>query len=304
MARGVLKLGFILSQIYPNGEFSLGLSMPVKSHTAPPKSPEKRERKGHGFSSCGRRMVRNGAWWLQDWHGRESLSFLTATLPDEAIDLMEMGGNFSKDWSEAVRQFEQWLKRRLEKAGLMEFIVGVTEVQEKRWRKTGKVGLHLHWVFQGRTNRNSAWAIKKEEFAQAWNRILSNVLGERIESNSATRVERVKKSVENYLSKYMSKGGQFIKEIVEAGKLEQLPSAWWNVTHALRRVIRAAVKSISLDAKSCLYESREELKAQGIIQWFYVHEVEWVEPYGESVKVPVAFIGKFSRPEFADMFDY
>lgn len=278
--------------------------MPVKSHTSPPKPPEERERKGQAFTSYGRRMVRNAAWWLQDFCGRRSLSFLTATLPDEAIALMELRGSFSRDWSEIIRQFEQWVKRRLKAAGLLEIVVGVTEVQEGRWERTGKVGLHLHWVFQGRKNQKSNWAIRPEQFQEAWLRIVSNVVGGKIESKSATRVEQVKKSVENYLSKYMSKGGKVINDIVEAGKLDQLPTAWWNVTHALRRIIKRAIKSVSDDAKNCLFESREELQAQGIIQWGYVHEIDYIEPHGEVKKIPVAFIGKFSKPEFADMFDY
>jgi hypothetical protein len=217
---------------------------------------------------------------------------------------MEESGQFAVMWAEMIRQYEQWLKRRLKREGLLEFIVGVTEVQEKRWRKTGKVGLHLHWAFQGRANRKSAWAIKPEEFQAAWLRIVSNVVGEQIESKSATRIERVKKSIENYLAKYMSKGGEVIGDIIESGKREQLPAAWWNVSNALKRLIRNAIKPISDEAKNCLFEGRQDLKDQGILQWFYVHEVEYVEPHGEIRKIPVAFSGKFSKPEFADMFDY
>jgi hypothetical protein len=249
-------------------------------------------------------MVRNAAWWLQDFCGRRSLSFLTATLPDEAIALMEARGTFSRDWSEIIRQFEQWVKRRLRTAGLLELIVGVTEVQEKRWQQSGKVGLHLHWVFQGRTNQKSNWAIRPEQFAEAWLRIVSNVLGEKIKSKSATRVEQVKKSVENYLAKYMSKGGKVIGDIIEAGKRDCLPTSWWNVTTVLKNIIKRAIKALSDEAKECLYENIVDLKDQGIIQWFYVHEIEYVEPHGEIRKIPVSCSGKFSKPEYADMFDY
>jgi hypothetical protein len=249
-------------------------------------------------------MVRVGAWWLQDWCGKENLSFLTCTLPDEALEWMSITGLAPQLWAEIVRQFEQWLKRRLKREGLLEFIVGVTEVQESRWKKSGKVGLHLHWAFQGRANRKSAWAIKKEEFAEAWLRIVSNVIDRKVESKSATRVERVKKSIENYLAKYMTKGGKVIQDIVEAGKIDLLPSSWWNVSNELKRIIKRSIRQISEEAKNTLYDCREQLKAQGIIQWFYVHEIEYIEPHGEARKVPVALIGKFKKPEFADMFIY
>jgi len=278
--------------------------MPVKNHKPPPKPPETRERKGQSFTSYGRRIVRNGAWWLQKEFGRDSLSFLTCTLPDEVVEIFAIAEDAAGLWSEIIRQFEQWLKRQLRSSGLCDFIVGVTEVQEKRWTNFGKVGLHLHWVFQGRAGNRSAWSIKKEEFANAWNKILSNVLQRKVEGNSATRVERVKKSVENYLSKYMSKGGKVIEDIIEDGKRHLLPSSWWNVSHCLRRIIKAAIIKPSDEAKNCLYDIREQLKNQGIIQWFYIHEIELMQSHGESIKVPAAFVGKFSKPEHIQMFDY
>lgn len=290
--------------LYPNGEISLGLSTPVKSHNSQPKARETRERKGQSFTPYGRRMVRNAAWWLEQQHGRQQLSFLTCTLPDRAIELMAQAGQTSGHWSEILRQFEQWLKRRLQAVGLCDFIVGVSEVQERRWVRYKKVGLHLHWVFQGRISDKSDWAISKEEFLEAWLRIVSAVVGEKIESKSATRVERVKKSVENYLAKYMSKGGKIIQSIIEAGQREQLPSSWWNVSNGLRRIIKSMMVRISDEAKNCLYDTREYLKEQGILQWFHVIYREMRQSHGELVNVPVAFVGKFRKPAFKEQFNY
>ncbi len=278
--------------------------MPVKSHTNPPKPPEARERKGQRFTSYGRRIVRNGAWWLQQQFGRNQLSFLTATLPNEALELMAIAENGAGLWAEIIRQYEQWLKRRLRNLGLCDYIVGVTEVQEKRWINSQKVGLHLHWVFQGRLGNKTPWLIRKEEFADAWNRIVSNVVDVEVESRSATRVERVKKSVENYLSKYMSKGGEVIGQIIEAGKRGLLPSSWWNVSNDLRRLIKSMIVKPSDEAKNCLYDTREALKKQGIIQWDYVHEIEQTQVHGEVIRTPVAYVGKFSKPEYIEMFNY
>jgi hypothetical protein len=301
---GHLKTTSMIPKFYPNGEFSLGLSSPVKSHKTPPKPSEARERKGRPFTSHGRRYVRNAAWWLSQTFGKQRLSFLTCTLPDEALDLMAIADDAAGLWAEIIRQFEQWLKRRLRSHQLCEFIVGVTEVQDQRWFNDEKVGLHLHWVFQGRSGFKSPWAIKKEEFAKAWLRIVSNVIGQTIESRSATRVERIKKSIENYLSKYMSKGGKVIEEVIEAGKRNLLPTSWWNVSHDLRRIIKSMIRYGSDDAGNCLYDSRKALEEQKIIQWMYIHEIDLVQSHGEVMKVPVAFIGKFSKPEYIQQFIY
>jgi hypothetical protein len=61
---------------------------------------------------------------------------------------------------------------------------------------------------------------------------------------------------------------------------------------------------ISQEAKNVLYDMREELKNQKIIQWFHVAEIELFQPHGEAIRIPVAYCGKLSKPEYISMFDY
>ncbi len=289
--------------MWPNGEVSLGLSMPVNSHTAP-KPPEQRERRGQKQTTHSKRMVRNGAWWLQRIFGKDRLAFLTLTLPDEAVTALESKEDASDLYAEMTRQYLQWMRRRLSRAGLCEEIVGCDEVQPERFRTHGKVALHTHLVFQGRQHRKGAWAIGVKEFLNRWNSIVSNVLGIEIESSSSTRVEKLRKSAEYYLAKYMSKAGSVVEEVIAAGKRYMLPAHWWHCSSKLKKAIKDLCVEISDEAAEVLYSNREELKVEGILQWFYVHEIEFIQSHGEPVKRPVAFCAKFKKPEYREMFMY
>lgn len=287
---------------YPNGEFTLGLSTLVNSHKTPPVASEARERKGKKQTSHSKRMVRNGAWWLQKVAGRENLTFATTTLPEAAVDALEaMGERAAELYAEADRQMQQWIRRQLESEGVNSSIVGCVEVQPERFKKTGKVALHSHFVFQGKLSKGN-WIIHKDKFRNQWNKILSKVLGVKIESLASTRIERVKKSAEYYLSKYMSKSGTMVQEIINAGKRYMLPSHWWHCSADLRNIIKSMCLPISQDASDILYSQRDELKARGILQWFHIHEIELHQPHGEPFKIPIAFIAKFKKPEYIQMF--
>lgn len=281
-----------------NGEFSLGLSTPVKSHK-PPEAPETRERRGQAFTPYGRRMVRSAAFWLEKRWGRRTLSFLTVTVPTL---LNRDIGKLDAEWGEVTRRYKQELERELRRQGVPGEVLLVTEIQEKRYRETGLIAPHLHIVFRGRKSSKHGWAITKERVRKLWENVLSAVLGFSVDAPASTRIECIKKSVENYLSKYMSKGGKVIKEIIESGRRHLLPTSWWGMTDSLRRRVKAACIQISEDAADILYGQREELRQAGIISWYHVFTVEVSQSHGEVIEIPVAFVGKLARSEYRDMF--
>jgi hypothetical protein len=285
---------------YGNGEIVMGLSMPVKSHK-PPEAPETRERRGQAFTPHGRRSVRAGAFWLQQRWARQNLSFLTATIPSlPGYDL----GTICTEWGEVVRRYKQELERELARQGIPGEVLLVTEIQEKRWRETGVIAPHLHIVFRGRAHFKARWAIAKERARELWENVLSAVLGYRVQAPASTRIERVKKSVECYLAKYMSKGGKVIQEIIDAGLRPLLPTAWWGMTNSLRKKVKDACIQVSEQAKNCIFDTKEHLLESGILQWFYVVTIEVMQTHGEPLKIPVCFVGKFARPEYRNMFVY
>ena len=245
-------------------------------------------------------MVRSALFWLQWRWCKWNLSFLTCTLP--SLCPVHMTKATTK-WGEITRRYKQELERELERSGLDGEVVLVTEIQEERYRETGVIAPHLHIVFRGRKSHGDDWAVSKERARELWENVLSAVLKQRIEAPASTRIESIRKSVENYLSKYMSKGGEIIKEIVTNGDKDKLPPAWWGMTNTLRSRVKASCRQLSTDAKNILYDQREELKQRGIIKWFHIITVDLVQTHGEVLTVPVAMVGKLSNPKkYADMF--
>ena len=64
----------------------------------------------------------------------------------------------------------------------------------------------------------------------------------------------VKKSVRHYLAKYLSKGSQITKEVIEAGKSEQLPGHWWSQGRRIKRLVDKLTANLPLAACDELWE--------------------------------------------------
>lgn len=306
-----MQRGLMLNcRVYPNGEFSiwserkstkiepppeqpdyLGLSLLPNSHRvaigASPPPPERSRRGLKGISRLGARTVRNAAFLLEKEYGIDRLSFLTCTLPFESATAEYAAG---REWAEIVRIFLQKLGRLLKAAGLPGSIVSCTEIQEKRYQERGGMPLHLHLVFVGKRARKN-WAIGKYQFRSAWASSVMCRCPEFKESDwkAATRVETVRKSVEGYLGKYMTKGSATLSKVIEEdpGIAEFLPSAWWNCSLKLKRAVGKRITGGYSTARKLI----KDIRASDTRVDFH-RTVEIQDSNG--FPVPVAIIGRLS----------
>ena len=287
--------------LYPNGEFSLGLSTPVKSHK-PPEPSSSRERSGKPQTTYSKKMVRNCVHRLERLYGRRNLAFATYTLPDLNEAEMEL---LATNWGEVTRQLMQAIGRDQNRMGIVAEQVYVNEIQESRYKESGAIALHIHVVFQSRKTVNESYAISLKRNTQIWNRVVSNVLGRDIEIPFGARIEQVKKSAERYMSKYMSKGSSLAQKVADEGKKHLLPKQWWGATLTLRRWVKENTRLLSDDAKEFIRENYrnflDNLK-ESPFSWLYVHVVTLLEPHGEEVEIPVAIVGKI-RTAWLDAFE-
>ena len=100
----------------------------------------------------------------------------------------------------------------------------------------------------------------------------------------------------------MSKGGKVIEEIIADGRRHLLPTSWWGMTNTLRDTVKAGCKRIPQEMADILYDQRENLQQTGIIRWCHVAMAEILQSHGEFIEIPVAFVGKFAKPEHGSMF--
>jgi len=109
--------------------------------------------------------------------------------------------------------------------------------------------LHIHAVFQGR-KRRSSWAITTSMVDEMWASSMDLVLGYKPSVVSACNIQKVKKSCEGYLGKYMTKGVEDVKKLTEEGYEKWLPKQWWSMSRSLGKKIEKRTKVLRQEART------------------------------------------------------
>lgn len=193
-----------------------------------------------GMTSQARRKVRASAHLLQERYGKARLSFVTLTVPplhDRKSERL-----LAARWSDAIRYLIRRLRLLLHQRGLPRCVVGVVEIQTRRYASTGQFPLHVHLVLVGRNRSRGAWGIHYSEFRQAWGDILQLIVGHPIETRYLENVKEVEKDAGNYLGKYMSKSQNEIEKVREEGNEWMLPKQWWFSTREMKNWLKSRTR--------------------------------------------------------------
>lgn len=238
----------------------IGLSVASNSHKS-----QKRPRRGStGITASGKRMVKSCALVLEEKYGKDCITFGTATLPTLQPDQLQ---TVCDNWSKLVKQFVQELRRLLKRRGLADDILYVTEIQEKRYERWGQVCPHLHWVMQGKLTRRSHWLITPDQVKQLWQNQLTNLLGNKINCDSATRIEKPRKSLSKEMGKYLSKGGKLWKKIKDAGHGHMLPTAYWGASKDLKAQVKKLIVCLTGDEALEFIDNLEAMSKAGLLKY-------------------------------------
>lgn len=188
----------------------------------------------NGITAYGARRVRNCCHELQSRAPKNCVAFATVTVPELPFEMMAC---LHEKWDEVVDTYRRKLRRKLRDDGLCGESVTVSEIQSKRYERTGIPVLHLHSVFVGR-RPGKDWAISTKDHDEMWHSTLVIVLGKDIpELSSACNIQRVRKSAEGYLGKYMTKGTKVVRELCEKGFVGWLPKQWWAANRGLCQAV-------------------------------------------------------------------
>jgi hypothetical protein len=212
---------------------ALGSSNVAKYQKTP-----KRPRGKKGLTRMGRRKVIYAARQVEKAYGKDCASFGTVTLPIIPIGVEE-------GWARFVELIIQMLRYRMEAAGIPWVAVWVTENQAKRAARAGQFCPHLHIAFVGR-KPGKAWGITPKKFDRIIRKAYESVWGKTEGANwkSCGNIQRIKKSVERYLSKYMTKGCQGIQSGDTGENGKGYVSAWYGMTMELKRGYAKTVRRL------------------------------------------------------------
>lgn len=217
------------------------------------------------------RNIRQGVYLLEQMYSKDTLSFLTLTLPDLcAEDLAKC----CERWDYMTDQILKWLRKRIEKFCFEFQYVYCTEIQSKRLQKRKEYAPHLHIVFRGRNGKKAPWAISPKQIRQAWKSIISNVVGHAdFRFDSLENLQRIKYSAARYLSKYLSKGNCSLPNNMESEYSGNLRTQWGGMARSISQAIKRATVRITASypidrLASRILRRMDELVESGIVRYW------------------------------------
>lgn len=225
-----------------------------------------------GITKKGKRTVKAASAYLQKKWGKARLGFATLTIPNYSRSQIKI---LALNWSHVVRIFFQKLKREFAKVGIANHIIGVSEIQSKRYETDGIVAPHIHFVYVARNRSKSKFYIPADRFRQLWKEVIINEVGRwndvsqrPVTWGASVDCQIIKKNVSSYLSKYLSKGGEVIEQINDDGRTSELPRTWWTISKVLREEYKRSIKNLSQDFLAQLFYETERFLEGGVIRWY------------------------------------
>lgn len=276
----------------------------------------------NGISRNGKRKVRAGCALLERKYGIERLGLCTITLPSEKQGLDKSDLYFiSQQWATFLKRVLQEVKRVLKRREAPTELIAVTEIQENRYRRLGELAPHIHFCYVAKARKcGSHYYLKPDDIRRIVGRVLWTMLDRDsdiekgidtppINCNSCCNLQIIKKSASNYLSKYMSKGGEILEELKDAGLEDAIPNQWWSPVGGMRKWIKKNIRKISSNVAEFLLESEGidgikvfkrieaemsdgEEKIVGVYikceQWLYeiLSGIKWDKPIGINEDIP------------------
>lgn len=257
-----------IGRLVARGELTPLVHQTVES-SAP---PETRSRKQcEKLSSRLARRIRNAGYILEQWYGKDNLSFLTLTLP--ALSTEDLA-KCCENWGKMVDNFIHSMKKRLKRKGVEFHYVYCAEIQPNRLTTRGEYAPHLHMCFRGRSGKKKPWYVTPRQVRAAWTACISNVVGHREFDNRALEnLQRVRKSCARYLAKYLSKGNCCLPESLAETAVGRLKTQWGGMARILSNAIDLYIERITSEGDNrdlaiCIVRGMDVLLEKRLVSWW------------------------------------
>ena len=207
------------------------------------KIPIKRGLKG--LTGYGAKMIRSGCFLLEEKLGKEDCVMITLTVPTLS---REDRRTLAQRWGLVTNELVKRLTLMLVKAERTPAIIGCVEIQTGRLEKFRQAYLHLHLVCPAHSNSGGQWAVDVHDLRTWWGKCLERHTGASLPHLPRVETAIVKKSVEGYLGKYLSKGtGDDLESFIEDLGSECIPAQWWFASAPMK----AAIKRGTATGRNC-----------------------------------------------------
>lgn len=213
-----------------------------------------------GISRSGLNKVKDATRLMNDFKSRTCL--WTVTLPDGDYEELAVSGL----WPLLQRRIYDVLARYLRDHGDPALVIGVTEIGEERYRRTGKPMPHLHVVSTGYGSRGpgGGWLLTPAVMDQIVEKATASVGLSRRDRSACSRLEPIRHSVSAYLGKYLTKTGGADQVRPADGWETLIPRQWWNRSDELHKFLLGHVFHLPPAFVAFVLQQRKRLEALGV----------------------------------------
>ena len=283
--------GFVKLPDKPHASFTedtLDKNPPINLSVIPNSEKKLKTRSPRGLQGINNfqsNQIYEAVSFLERTVGKERFSLATITTPNlTGLQLRRLWSHHAGITSEIKRA----IVRRLKKCPyVLSEVLIVTELQTKRFKRTGLPYLHLHVLFQGR-GAGKQWVISHSDIQaiadRAFKRHLKGQLSNPRAFKAGVDIESVQIGVAGYLSKKETKDKQTADNLIAAGFKDCIPSHWVCMTHGFRNISNLRTR-LSGKASDFIYN---------LIEIGYQDAFEWLQPVHRERGAPSKGIWGYS----------
>ena len=211
-----------------------------------------------GMPHAATRKVRGMLALMEDF--KERLCFGTCSLPDE--DLHRMAG--TDMWPRFQRRYIDLLTQHLKQYGDEALVVAVVEIGDLRARRTGRPLPHIHFVCSGygKQKPNGRWLFDRSDHDRIIAKAAQYAGLPACARPAAGNIQPIRKSVKNYVSKYLTKQAPVKDVDLSDGYEELIPRQWWNRSEAACALLDGHLFKLPQAFAAFVVQRQAELEGQ------------------------------------------
>ena len=210
-----------------------------------------------GISTNGTKFLRDSLTLMEDF--KSSLCMWTVTLPNEDYECFAAG---SARWPVFQRRVIDLVCRYLREHGVDALAVAAVEIGDERTRRTGRPMPHIHLVLNGygRRGPNGRWLLSPKLMDHLVSKACQYAGLPSRERPAMSSIEPIRKSVHNYVSKYLTKQAGVHEVDLGDGWDECIPRQWWNASEEARALVAGCFFKLSAGFAAFVVRKQVELE--------------------------------------------
>lgn len=193
----------------------------------------------------------------------------TVTLPNEDYEFFSQR---QASWPLFQRRIIDLVCRYQREHGVEALAVGAVEIGAQRTARTGRPMPHIHLVVHGwgHHHPSGGWLLSPDRMDHLVAKAAQYAGLPSRSRPACSNVAGIRKSVHNYLSKYLTKQGPVADMDLSDGWDELIPRQWWNASEEARALVNGCLFKLSPGFAAFVVRKQVELERAELGRAFQV----------------------------------